>query len=233
MQTALEDINAEQRRRHLPELAMGIGINTGEVVVGNIGSEKRAKYGAVGNAINIAYCIESATVGGQILIGPITYERVRPLVRLRGTLEARFKGLKHPIALYDIASLRGNDQFALSEEAPMAFCTLTQPLPIACFPVRDKIVTDTPIRGSMIRVAVSAADILLEGRVVPHTNLKIILAPQKADGLPEVYAKVLSLDPPDAEPQHTRARLGFTLLPDDAKAFLAQQTTRYCATKLW
>ena len=164
-------------------------------------------------------------MGGQILIGPSTYELVRPLVRLRGALEVQFKGLKHPIALYDIASLRGNDQLALSAEAPMAFYTLAPPLPIAGFPVRDKMVTDTPIRGSMIRVAASAADILLEGRVAPRTNLKIILAPQDAVGLPEVYAKVLSLDPPDAEPQHTRTRLGFTLLPDDAKAFLAQQTT--------
>ena len=48
MQIALRDFNAEQRLRNLPELAMGIGINTGEVIVGNIGSLKRTKYGAVG-----------------------------------------------------------------------------------------------------------------------------------------------------------------------------------------
>ena len=67
MQIALRDVNAEQHLRNLPELAMGIGINTGEVIVGNIGSLKRTKYGAVGSAINTAYRIESYTVGGQIL----------------------------------------------------------------------------------------------------------------------------------------------------------------------
>ncbi|MCZ6874179.1 MAG: HAMP domain-containing protein, partial [bacterium] len=45
MQIALDDINVERRQLQLSELAMGIGINTGEVIVGNIGSEKRTKYG--------------------------------------------------------------------------------------------------------------------------------------------------------------------------------------------
>ena len=52
---------------------MGIGIHTGEVVVGNIGSEKRTKYGAVGPSVNLAARIEANTVGGQILISESTH----------------------------------------------------------------------------------------------------------------------------------------------------------------
>ena len=54
----------------MAELHMGVGINTGEVIVGNIGSEKRTKYGAMGTAINMAYRIESHTVSGQGLHQP-------------------------------------------------------------------------------------------------------------------------------------------------------------------
>jgi adenylate cyclase len=108
MQQALVTFNVEQRAQHLPELAMGIGINTGEVIVGNIGSLKRSKYGAVGSAINTTYRIESHTIGGQVLVSPSTYERVRALVQVRGTLPAQFKGLDQPVTLYDISGISGS-----------------------------------------------------------------------------------------------------------------------------
>ena len=64
MQAALGEINAEHARRGLPAFEMGIGLHTGEAVVGNIGSEQRAKYAVVGSAVNVASRVESATVGG-------------------------------------------------------------------------------------------------------------------------------------------------------------------------
>ena len=70
MQNAMDEVNAEQRRLGLPVLAMGIGLNMGEVIVGNIGSEQRTKYGAMGSAINTAYRIESYTVSGRFLSVP-------------------------------------------------------------------------------------------------------------------------------------------------------------------
>ena len=71
MQLAMPRVNAWNAEHGLPELEMGIGINTGEVVVGNIGSRKRAKYGVVGSNVNLAGRIEGYTIGGQILIsGP-------------------------------------------------------------------------------------------------------------------------------------------------------------------
>lgn len=103
MQTALVEINEEQRRRGLPELRMGISINTGDVIVGNIGSEKRSKYGAVGSTINEAYRIESYTVGGQILISPSVQERIAGLVQIQSTQEVQFKGLQEPVTLYSVA----------------------------------------------------------------------------------------------------------------------------------
>lgn len=61
MQLAMEQMN-------FPILEMGIGINTGEAVAGNVGSQKRAQYTVVGSHVNLAARIESYTVGRQILI---------------------------------------------------------------------------------------------------------------------------------------------------------------------
>ena len=74
MEDRMDSINNWNLERDYPALEMGIGLNTGEVIVGNIGSEKRTKYGVVGSNVNLCGRIESYTVGGQVLIAPYTRE---------------------------------------------------------------------------------------------------------------------------------------------------------------
>jgi adenylate cyclase len=223
MQNAMVEINAGQRRHRLPELAMGIGINSGEVVVGNIGSEKRAKYCAVGNAINIAYRIETYTVGGQILISPETYDRVRSLVHTRGALEVEFKGNNQPVTLYDVIGINGEYQLYLNETESDAFMKLKIPLRVSCYPLIGKTVSKESIPGQIISFSKSRAEVLLEGRVELHSNLKILLAPRDVPSLPEVYAKIISIDKPDPHTSPIKTTLEFTWFPEDARNWLAER----------
>ena len=64
-------------------LHMGIGINTGTVIAGNIGSERRTDYTVIGNEVNVAQRFESNAGPGQILITGSTYERVKEAVEVR------------------------------------------------------------------------------------------------------------------------------------------------------
>jgi hypothetical protein len=223
MQNKMVEINKEQLRNNLPELTMGIGINTGEVVVGNIGSEKRSKYGAVGTAINTTYRIESYTTGWQILISQDTYEKVRSKVRVRRTVETQFKGIDHPITLYDIIGMEGNYQISLAEKEPQLFADLESPLPISCFLMEGKTVSEMNIPGCITRLGASAAEVSLEKRVANHSNLKILLAPEEALGLSEAYAKVVLLDQSSPASSNIRGRLEFTYLPEDVKSFLKKK----------
>ncbi|MDH3599647.1 MAG: HAMP domain-containing protein, partial [Candidatus Tectomicrobia bacterium] len=223
MQTALIDINAEQRRRGLPELNMGIGINTGEAIVGNIGSERRTKYGAVGSAINEAYRIESFTVGGEILISPSVYEPVQHLVDIESTQEVQFKGLDHPVTLYHIAGLRGAYATTLPDKTPEAFVVLDPPLAISCFPIEGKTVSSHAIPGTITQLAETTAEASLNGRVMLHSNILVDLVLPDASILSDLYAKVVALYPDDTS--QTQVRLGFTSVPEPAKVFLARQRT--------
>jgi adenylate cyclase len=218
MQLALLEVNRDLSEHHLPELAMGIGINTGEVIVGNIGSLQRSKYGAVGSAINTTYRIESYTVGGQIFISPSTYERVRTLVQVRGTLAAQFKGLDQPVILYDICGIAAPYDLQLPEKAAPAFITLPLPLPLQCFPIDGKIVAETAIAGHLTRLAGLTAEGVLAQPVAIYTNVKLLLMPSEHAPFSDIYAKVLALTP---EASGTaQVQLELTSLPDDAKAFL-------------
>jgi hypothetical protein len=200
---------------------MGIGINTGEVIVGNIGSLKRSKYGAVGSAINTTYRIESHTIGGQILVSPSTYEGVRSLVQVRGTLQAQFKGLDQPVPLYDISGIAGSYHLALPEKPTETLIPLIPPLPLACFPIAGKVVSHTAMAGCLTHVTGSAALGSLAGQVAAYSNVKLELMPATGPPLSDVYAKILACDP--AETGECRIRLEFTSLPEAARAFLEQR----------
>jgi sigma-B regulation protein RsbU (phosphoserine phosphatase) len=115
MQTAMDEINRQNEAEGLPYLQMGIAVNTGLVVVGNIGSEKRAKYSVVGSAVNFTGRMESYSVGGQVVISSSTFERVRDLVEVQGTMQIQMKGVPLPSTLYDVRGIRGPHPIHLKE----------------------------------------------------------------------------------------------------------------------
>jgi adenylate cyclase len=88
-------------------LHMGIGINTGIVIAGNIGSERRTDYTVIGNEVNIAQRFESNAGPGQILITGNTYERVKDAVQVRELGLLRVVGKQEGVPAYDVLSGRG------------------------------------------------------------------------------------------------------------------------------
>ena len=76
MHEALDAVNIRARSRGLDVVEMGIGVATGEVVVGNIGSEQRSKFTAIGSAVNLAARLEGLATAGTVLVAPATYDAV-------------------------------------------------------------------------------------------------------------------------------------------------------------
>ena len=108
MQKAMPAVNEWNKANGYPELQMGIGINTGDVVVGNIGSEKKMKYGCMGSAVNITGRLESLTVGGQIFITENTARRLTE--KLTVITEGAFlpKGAPEELRYYEIEGIGDN-----------------------------------------------------------------------------------------------------------------------------
>ena len=108
MQKAMPAVNEWNKVNGYPELQMGIGINTGDVVVGNIGSEKKMKYGCMGSAVNITGRLESLTVGGQIFITENTARRLTE--KLTVITEGAFlpKGAPEELRYYEIEGIGDN-----------------------------------------------------------------------------------------------------------------------------
>lgn len=109
MQKALRSVNERSQQRGMPEVAIGIGIATGDVVVGNIGSEKRSKFTAIGSAVNLAARLEGCAGGGEILISPQTYKEVHKLVDVQRVRELELKGFGGVIEARSVSAIRGAD----------------------------------------------------------------------------------------------------------------------------
>jgi len=230
MQRAIARMNEEQRRLGLPELQIGVGVNTGEVIVGNIGSETRTKYGAVGSAINLAYRIESQTVGGQVLVGPNTFERVRAMVKVRRTVEAHLKGFDAPLTLYDVVGMDGPYAVALPDAATVTLVRLSTPLPVTCFPIDGKRVSGSGVSGRITELSESGAVACLGEPVERGDNVRIVLdgshlaevVDEPAVEELELYAKVVSVHPGHAGPGGIATSLVFTSLSSSARRALDQ-----------
>ncbi len=98
MQQRLDEYNSE--RPDAPPVRMSIGINSGSVVVGDIGSPERKDYTIIGDTVNTAKRIESKAGVGEIAIGPATYEFVKDLFELEAREPMRFKGKEEPVQTY-------------------------------------------------------------------------------------------------------------------------------------
>ncbi len=93
MQESMQEFNEENIRLGLPEIEMGIGISCGQLVVGNIGSEKRKKYGAVGSAINEAFRLEEKARPTEILITQAVKNMLGERVQVSSSWKDNLKGI--------------------------------------------------------------------------------------------------------------------------------------------
>ena len=113
MQHAMEGVNGQLSDEGLPTLQMGIAVHTGEVVAGNIGSQRRAKYGIVGAAVNLVTRIEEFTTGGQILCSEDTLREAGGLVDFDEHVEIPGKGGTESVQVVSVRELRDPSENSL------------------------------------------------------------------------------------------------------------------------
>jgi class 3 adenylate cyclase len=102
IQKALTELNLQRAGRGEPPINVGIGINTGSAVAGNMGSARRMNYTVVGEAVNLTARLCSAAAPGQILISEATYAWIRDHVAARKLPPIRVKGLSYEVQVYAV-----------------------------------------------------------------------------------------------------------------------------------
>lgn len=209
MQLAMEQVNHRCREAGLPTIEMGVGIHTGECVVGSVGSTSRAKFGLVGSAVNLTSRIESYTVGGQVLVSADTHRGLTGVARVASAFEVQPKGVRGIVTIHDVVGL---DAVSLPVLEPRVHAV--ERVLIGMSVVDGKDAAGTGVAVYLVGYGDGMADLdtVLAAPTV-RTNVKLWWP--EAGGEGETYAKVVQSD-------GSRARIRFTAVsPADAARLAA------------
>ena len=185
MQRRMEAVNRWNTEQGYEPLAMGIGINTDAVILGNIGSEKRTKYGVLGAAVNLAGRIESYTTEGQILISPSTRDATDCELELARVFPVQPKGVDKSIELSDVIGLGGPYDLHL-QRADAGLRTLPWSAVLRFSVLEGKHSTDTLFEGRIPALSESEAILETGAELALYDNVKLQIGG-------DLYAKVTEI----------------------------------------
>ena len=218
MQLAMPGINARNRQHGFPEVLMGAGINTGTVVAGNIGSEKRSKYGVVGNTINLTARLESFTVGGQILVSESTLKACGNLLRIDDEFQVKPKGVSESITVYQIGGINGDHQVHLPPPEKIHLKPLSPAPTVVLTVLEDKQSVRGGHKGKLTHLAKSTMEITTSLTLRRLTNLQIEILDRKGHSITsQLYGKVVSVDG-----ENKRLRIELTAISPEVEELFAQ-----------
>jgi class 3 adenylate cyclase len=115
MQMAMGKVNNWNIEHDFPTIEMGIGVNTGETIVGNIGSRRIMKYNVIGSHVNLTSRIESFTTGGQVLISEYTFKHVKAQLSTARVINVHPKGIPTSISVYHIDGIAAPFNLSIKE----------------------------------------------------------------------------------------------------------------------
>jgi adenylate cyclase len=111
MQRRLLGINRELREEGFPEIGVGMGLHTGEAIVGYIGSDRRSEYTAIGDTVNTSSRLESNALGGEILISDATARAAHSRYQLKRREPITVKNRQQPVNLWEVDWQRASGAF--------------------------------------------------------------------------------------------------------------------------
>jgi class 3 adenylate cyclase len=218
MQLAMASVNDQLRGDGLPEVEMGIGVHTGIVVVGNIGSDKRAKYGVVGSHVNLTSRIESYTVGGQILTSEATQQELAALLKIGQQMRIEAKGIDQAHTIYDVQGI-GDPYNLFLPDVQDQLVSLREALPLRYNVVTSKHLSDTSCTGHFVKLSAKRGEVYADTPVAPWSDIKIQLTRKSGDEISGgLYAKVV-----DHLPEHRSGFIvHFTSISPAVATFLSE-----------
>jgi adenylate cyclase len=191
MQIAMGQFNADHREHGVPELFMGIGINTGGVMAGLVGNELYSEFTVIGDEVNLASRIEAFSLRGQVLISESTYTRCQDDIRTGAPMEVCVKGKTGPVLLREVLGIP-----TLGKEVPRREIRnsprVKADIPFRYQEVHNKIVMPVYAQGTILDIGYHGIKAELSQPLPPNTEIRFdVDLPFIGRQASDIYAKIL------------------------------------------
>ncbi len=194
MQNAMEEVNAYCAEKGYEQVDMGIGIHSGEVFIGNIGSDKVMRYNVIGKVVNECSRIEGYCVGSQVLVSTEAVRRIRCDYTQGDTIDIKAKGVGFVLKVHEVTFLGGSYQCTMREEEQPPVFGLQEPVVLELNRIIEKLVDENTVAAKLHEISCKGARIVMEGKeeLGWYTDVKILARNSAGSVLfDDVYAKVI------------------------------------------
>lgn len=192
MQMAMDDINLENLRCGMAVWYMGIGINTGEVVAGHLGSRLHSEYTVIGDQVNLASRVEAHSLRGQILLSENTYLQARRFITTGDVNEVSVKGKRDNVRMYELLSTDRPHPLVAPKRETRHGPRVEVDMPLAFQVLHGKSVTAQEFTGRIVDISYGGMYVLSPAVLQPFDDIRIALSLSlMGRELTQIYAKVL------------------------------------------
>ena len=193
MQIAMRELNLEHLRERLPEVFLGIGVNTGTVMAGRFGSDVYSEYTVIGEAVNLASRIEALSLRGQVLISDATYQRCWGLVSASEPMLVHVKGRSQPVSLRELIAIPSQKLKVPRQEFRRSH-RVDARLPCLCQRMQHKIVVPHIVHGAIRDIGYHGLLVELIEPLQAHSEIKLEFELPLVDyRVADVYARVITV----------------------------------------
>lgn len=195
MQQAMSAFNEQNIALGLPELYMGIGINTGEVVAGPVGSVHHREYTVIGDEVNLASRIEAQSLRGQVLISENTYKLAKSHILVGEPNRVQVKGKKLPVCLYELMGTTRPRAMTVPRREIRKGPRISVRMPCYFQRVSGKEVQSEKVRGEVIDIGYNGLQMTSPVALEVFSEIKIEASMQLlGSGTTDIYARIIKAE---------------------------------------